>query len=164
MGGKWTLPNLGRYSGIVWRNWGQPHKASVRSWSADCSNMKQDILSLPACQYWVCWLWLFTKGPSWEATSSTAIQLILCIVCSPKVHHLAQNSPSLVPILSQINTSHAVSPCLFTICFNITLLSPCMASSWSLSIRFPHHNSVCISQLPACHMHPPSHPPRFSSP
>jgi len=42
-------------------------------------------------------------SPSWEATSHSANQGIPRLLCNPKVHYRVHNSPSLVPILSQMH-------------------------------------------------------------
>jgi hypothetical protein len=47
------------------------------------------------------------QSPSWETFSSSASQEIPRILWNPKVHYHIQNSPSPVPILSQINVAHA---------------------------------------------------------
>ena len=76
----------------------------------------------------------------------------------PKAEHCIYNSPSLVPILRQINPTHALPTDVFKIRFNIILPSMPWSSKWSLFLRFPCQKSVCTSLLPhMCHMPCPSH-------
>jgi hypothetical protein len=51
------------------------------------------------------------QSPSWEANSSSARHKIPRILCNPKVHYRAHNSPPLFSILSEINGIH--TPILF---------------------------------------------------
>ena len=54
-----------------------------------------------------------------------------------------------MPILSQISSVHG-SPYYFLIHFNIILWPMLRSYKWSLSLRFPHLNHVCI--YPLLHM------------
>ena len=57
------------------------------------------------------------------------------------------------------------SPYILKIHFNIILPPACRTSKWSLSISFPHQNSVRISLLPySCHTPRPYHPPSSDHP
>jgi len=60
---------------------------------------------------------------SWEAVSSSAIQEIPCILWNPEVHYRTNNSPSIVPTLSQMIPVHALQSHTFNIHFNIIITS-----------------------------------------
>jgi hypothetical protein len=62
-------------------------------------------------------------SPSWETTSCLAAQKVPKILCNPKVHYFVQKSPSLVPILSQINPVDTTPFYISKILFN-TILPP----------------------------------------
>jgi len=47
-------------------------------------------------------------SPSWEANRFSASQNIPHILCKPKVHYQIHKCSPRVPILSQINTIHAI--------------------------------------------------------
>lgn len=91
--------------------------------------------------------------PSWAASTFSGSQEINHTLCNPKVHYHVMGRPPLDTILNQMNPT---SP------FVKGLTSIPSFSKWSLSLRFLHQNSVCIS--PLLHMRHtscPSHPPQF---
>ena len=92
------------------------------------------------------------QSPSWEAVRSSASQEIH-LLWNPKVHYCIRKSPTLVPILSQINPAHAPpSPC-FKFHFNVIFPPAPRCFKWSLSIRSPHQNTVYMSPVShQCHM------------
>ena len=103
-------------------------------------------------------------NPSWEADSFSASQEIPRILWNPKVHYRVYKCPPPVRILSQINPIHIPIPLpedpskyyppIYTWVFQ-----------WSLSLRIPHQNTLCISCLPhSWYMPLPSHSSRFPHP
>ena len=83
-----------------------------------------------------------------------------------KVHCHIHNSPTThVPILSQTYPVQALSSQFMKIHSDITLLSTTRLSKWSLSLRFPKKNPVCISLLPyMSHVPHPTHSLGFGHP
>ena len=75
------------------------------------------------------------QSPSGEANRSSASQGIPRILCNLKVHYRIHNSPSPVPILSQIKPTHTSRLCFLKICFNIVLQPSPESSRWSPSLR-----------------------------
>jgi hypothetical protein len=65
---------------------------------------------------------------SWEAASRSATQNFPNILWNPKVHYNIQNSPLLIPILSQIKPVHTTPSDLSKIQF-IIILPPTSRSS-----------------------------------
>jgi len=71
-----------------------------------------------------------------------------------RFHDRVHNSPTIVPILSQINPVHPLS----LRHFNISLTTKSGSSKWFLSLRFPHQTPIHTTPLPhTCHMIRPSH-------
>jgi hypothetical protein len=78
-------------------------------------------------------------SPYWEADSSSASQKIP-IACSPKFHYRIQNSPPLVPILSQIKTVHLLPNDFLKMRSNIILPSTTSLPSGLFPPDFPTKN------------------------
>jgi hypothetical protein len=94
---------------------------------------------------------------------SVATQEIPIILWNPNVHYHIHNNPSLVPILSEINSIHVLPSYFFNIGFdsNIHLLLalPCRLLPSGFPIRTLH--ALLFYPIRAtCPTHPP-HPPRF---
>jgi hypothetical protein len=96
----------------------------------------------------------------WEVDSSSASHEIPRILCNPKVHHHihipspkpAQSSPySHIPLPE--DPSYIIIP------------SMPRPFKWSLSLRSPHQNTLCIPPVShSCHMHRPSYYSWFNHP
>jgi hypothetical protein len=104
-------------------------------------------------------------SPSWETVNSAATQEIPSILWNPKVHYHVHKSPTLVPILIQINPIHPIPSRPISLRF-ILILSTHLRH-WLQSSLFPfwlsHQYPICIPLLPhSCYMPCPHHPPRSS--
>ena len=78
------------------------------------------------------------QSPSWEANRFAASQEIPRISRNPKVHYRTHNSPSTVPILSQLDPFQTPTSHFLKIHRNIILPSKPRSPQWSLSFWFPH--------------------------
>ena len=77
---------------------------------------------------------------------------------NPKVHYHTHKRPPPVPILGQPNPVHIPTSHLLEIHPNIIDPSMPRTPQWSLSLRFPHQDSIHPPLLThTCHMPSPSH-------
>jgi len=91
-------------------------------------------------------------SPSCEANWFSASQEIPCILWNLKVHYRIHKCPSPFPILSHINSAHALTSHFLKIHL-IILPSMLGSSKWFLSLMFIHQNPLYTSTLPhMCYM------------
>jgi hypothetical protein len=79
-------------------------------------------------------------------TSSATSQENPHIICNPKVHCHAHNSPPLVPILNQINPFCNLPSYFFKIYINIILPYALRCSMWCLSLQVSP-SKPCVRSL-----------------
>jgi len=76
------------------------------------------------------------QNPSLEADSCAATKEMPCLLWNSKVRYLIQNSPPLVPILSQIHPIHTFLPYFPKIHSNVILPSTLRCSKRSFPSDF----------------------------
>ena len=95
---------------------------------------------------------------SWRTNGFSASQEIPRILWKLKVHYRVYKGPPPVPTLSQINPVHVPTSHFLETHINIILPFTPRSSKWSLSLRFPHQNSVRTSPLShTCYTHTHTH-------
>ena len=82
------------------------------------------------------------QSPSWAANWFAASQEIPRILWNPKVRYRTHKRPPPVPILCQPNRVHIPSSHLLEIHYNIIHPSTPRSPQWSLSLWFPHQDSI----------------------
>ena len=82
------------------------------------------------------------QSPSWEANWFAASQEIPRISRKPKAHYCTHKRPPPVSILGQSNPVHISTSHLLEIHPNIIHPSMPRSPQWSLSLRFPQHESI----------------------
>jgi hypothetical protein len=96
-------------------------------------------------------------SPFWRAANRAATQELPSALWNPKVQYRVHKSPSLVSILSYINSIHTIPSYLSKIHFNIVHLPTSSSSQWSLSFWLSNKYPICIPLLPhSCYMRSPS--------
>ena len=106
------------------------------------------LFPLVICLWWHIWLGTSTKqSPSWQANSCSPRQEIPCILRNTNVHYLIHNSPSSVPILSQIDPDPTLTSYL-KMYLNVILPSTFISSKWSLILGLRHQKSLFAFPLP----------------
>ena len=90
------------------------------------------------------------QSPSWEANWFAASQEIPRILRNPKVHYCTHKRPPTVPILGQPNPVHIPTSHLLEIHPNIIHPSTPKPPQRSLSLWFPHQDTICPSYSSRC--------------
>ena len=90
------------------------------------------------------------QSPSWEANWFAASQEIPRILWNPKVHYRTHKLPPPFPILGQPNPVQIPTSHLLEIPPNIIHPSTPRYPQWSLSLRFPHQDSLLSLNYVAC--------------
>jgi hypothetical protein len=102
------------------------------------------------------------QNPSWEANRFVVSQEIPSVLFNPKVHYRIHMCLPPASILSQPNPVQTPPAHFLKIHPNIILPSMPGSPQWSLSLRFPHQNSIHAAILPHPRYIPrPSHSSRF---
>ena len=93
-------------------------------------------------------IYFIEQGPSWEANQFSASQEIPRILWNPKSHYCIHAWSPPVPILSLLDPVHTPTSHFLDNHLNIILQARPGSPKWSLSVRFPHQNSVYASPVP----------------
>jgi hypothetical protein len=97
------------------------------------------------------------QSPSLRANTYPATQQIIGILQNPTVHYHVNNSPLLVPILSQMNPVHTLPSSFFKIHFNVILSLMPRSYTRTSSFTFLYPNSafpfsIICTTYPAHHI------------
>jgi hypothetical protein len=93
------------------------------------------------------------QSPSWEANWFVSSQEITRVLWNPMVPHRTHKHPPRIPILSQPNPVLTPTSHFLKIRPNITFPPTPGSPQRSLSLRFPHQNTVHTSPFPhTCYM------------
>jgi len=150
---------------MCYRNWGGGEyiKNYMEKQAHPCGPPPLESGLSPVCLTYLL-IYSMHRSPR-EANRFAASQEIPRISRNPKVHYRTHKRPPPVSILGQPNPVHIITSHLLEIHPNIIHPSTPRSSKWSLSLRFLHQNSACVSHLTHTRYMPrPSHSSRFYHP
>ena len=88
-------------------------------------------------------------------TGSQLVKRFTAFYGTPKVNYCFHTCSPPVPILSHLDPIHAPTSYFLKIDLNVILTSTPGSYKWSLSLRFPRHNTLYASPLPPYVLHAP---------